>query len=141
MDLNAEVTELVLPDGTIAYTHIGMLRAAKNVKNELDELGILRQALNTFPEYTLVTVGHRFDIHISNLTISLGGGVAAILAHLLKADPYPVRSFEAREAPVKCFAYSPPGCIISRSGKEYFETFCTSIVIGTDVIPSLLLFD
>jgi sn1-specific diacylglycerol lipase len=56
---NAEVTELVLPDGSIAFTHIGMLRAARNVKNELDEHGVLKKALDLFPDYKLVIVGHR----------------------------------------------------------------------------------
>jgi hypothetical protein len=75
---------------------------------------------------------------------SLGGGIAAVLAHLLKSELYPVRAFESearQAAPVKCFAYSPPGCIISAHGKEYFETFCTSIVVGLDVIPRMYFFN
>lgn len=63
-----------------------------------------------------------------------------MLAHLFKSDPYTVRVFESVErkvAPVICYAYSPPGCIISANGKAYFETFCTSIVVGNDVVTRM----
>lgn len=69
---------------------------------------------------------------------SLGGGISTILAHLIKSDLQFNRYPRIRvPVAVQCFAYSPPGCVISREGKAYFKEFCTSIVVGMDLIPRL----
>ncbi|KAF0309047.1 Sn1-specific diacylglycerol lipase alpha [Amphibalanus amphitrite] len=66
--------------------------------------------------YRLVLVGH-----------SLGAGTAAILAILLR-DQYPE---------LRCFAYSPPGGLLSMPAVEYTKEFITSVVVGKDVVPRI----
>ncbi len=36
---------------------------------------------------------------------------------------------------VYCYAYSPPGCMVSVEGIGIFEEFCTSVVLADDFIP------
>ncbi|KAJ3032431.1 hypothetical protein HDV00_007539 [Rhizophlyctis rosea] len=91
-----------LPDGVPAFTHAGMLRTAKNIKNDLERRGILRDLV--------------------------GAGVATLLAYLLRTTSHPNTIV---------YAYSPPGCMITAEALPYFETFCTSIVLGSDLVPRL----
>ncbi|XP_068422228.1 diacylglycerol lipase-beta isoform X2 [Eschrichtius robustus] len=67
-------------------------------------------------EYRLVIVGH-----------SLGAGAAALLTIMLRT-PYPQ---------VRCYAFSPPRGLLSKSLCEYSKTFIVSLVLGKDVIPRL----
>ncbi|XP_036682787.1 diacylglycerol lipase-beta isoform X2 [Balaenoptera musculus] len=67
-------------------------------------------------EYRLVIVGH-----------SLGAGAAALLTIMLR-NPYPQ---------VRCYAFSPPRGLLSKSLCEYSKTFIVSLVLGKDVIPRL----
>ncbi|XP_007186804.2 diacylglycerol lipase-beta isoform X2 [Balaenoptera acutorostrata] len=69
-------------------------------------------------EYRLVIVGH-----------SLGAGAAALLTIMLR-NPYPQ---------VRCYAFSPPRGLLSKSLCEYSKTFIVSLVLGKDVIPRLSL--
>lgn len=64
----------------------------------------------------LVIVGH-----------SLGAGVAALLALMLK--PY----FPG----LQCYAFSPPGALVSRRLARAMESFVTSVFVGKDVICRL----
>ncbi|UYV66257.1 PARVA [Cordylochernes scorpioides] len=66
--------------------------------------------------YGLVLVGH-----------SLGAGAAAILAIFLRPD-YPS---------LVCYAYSPPGGLLSLNAAEYTKSFITSVVLGKDVVPRI----
>jgi len=77
----------------------------------------------TDPEYEgydIVVTGH-----------SLGAGTATILAFLLR-DKYP-------ETKVTCYAYSPPGGLLSLAASKESEKFAVSVVVGDDVIPRLSL--
>lgn len=67
-------------------------------------------------EFGLTLVGH-----------SLGAGTAAILAILLRQE-YPDLS---------CFAYAPPGGLLSMPAQEYTKEFITSVVVGKDVVPRI----
>lgn len=67
-------------------------------------------------EFGLVLVGH-----------SLGAGTAAILAILLKQD-YP---------DLVCFAFAPPGGLLSMPAQQYTQEFITSVVVGKDVVPRI----
>jgi len=109
--------------------HQGMVNAARYVYRRLHGLetgrvarvsrrDMLGMALATpdYAGYRLVVTGH-----------SLGAGTAAILAFLLRAR-YPGTS-------VTCYAYSPPGGLLSRKAALESEKFTVSIVVGDDVIP------
>lgn len=41
------------------------------------------------------------------------------------------------EREVRCFAYSPPGCIIDENGLAATKNNVFSIVLGDDIIPRL----
>lgn len=103
VDLNCNLKEIFLADASgilhTAHTHGGMLRSAENIKSELESLDILKNAMQKFPEYQIRSVGH-----------SLGAGVAALLAHLLRQQGLSAT----------CFAYGPPGCISTSESKTYF---------------------
>lgn len=82
---------------------------------------ILKRAFNHCPErgtqhYNLVLVGH-----------SLGAGTVAILAILLKEE-YP---------DLICFAFAPPGGLLSAPALEYTKDFIISVILGKDVVPRL----
>ncbi|XP_045849967.1 diacylglycerol lipase-beta isoform X2 [Meles meles] len=74
------------------------------------------QDCSAHKEYRLVVVGH-----------SLGAGAAALLALMLRSS-YPQ---------VRCYAFSPPRGLLSKSLYEYSKTFIVSLVLGKDVIPRL----
>ncbi|XP_049760285.1 diacylglycerol lipase-beta [Elephas maximus indicus] len=108
IDLGCEVQDCV--------AHKGISQAARYVYRRLINDGILSQAFSIAPEYRLVLVGH-----------SLGAGAAALLALMLKSA-YPH---------VRCYAFSPPRGLLSKSLYEYSKSFIVSLVLGKDVIPRL----
>lgn len=67
--------------------------------------------------YTIVLVGH-----------SLGAGVCSILSILLKQSKFP---------DLVCYAYAPPGGLLSYELVEYSKSFITSVVLGKDIVPRL----
>lgn len=96
--------------------HMGMAQAALYVLNEINENHLLEKASVEFPDFPLVITGH-----------SLGAGTAAILAFILKLK-YPS---------VKCFAFGPPGGLLSHEASIMSSQFITSVVAGDDLIPRL----
>ncbi|XP_007186805.2 diacylglycerol lipase-beta isoform X3 [Balaenoptera acutorostrata] len=110
LDLECEVQD--------CWAHKGICQAARYVYRRLINDGILSQAFSIAPEYRLVIVGH-----------SLGAGAAALLTIMLR-NPYPQ---------VRCYAFSPPRGLLSKSLCEYSKTFIVSLVLGKDVIPRLSL--
>ncbi|XP_058892403.1 diacylglycerol lipase-beta isoform X5 [Kogia breviceps] len=108
LDLECEVQD--------CWAHKGISQAARYVYRRLINDGILSQAFSIAPEYRLVVVGH-----------SLGAGAAALLSIMLRT-PYPR---------VRCYAFSPPRGLLSKSLYEYSKTFIVSLVLGKDVIPRL----
>uniref|UniRef100_A0A8C4JTZ9 sn-1-specific diacylglycerol lipase n=1 Tax=Dromaius novaehollandiae TaxID=8790 RepID=A0A8C4JTZ9_DRONO len=67
-------------------------------------------------EYKLVIVGH-----------SLGGGTASILAVMLR-NSFPT---------LKCYAFSPPGGLLSKSLADYTKHFIVSVIVGKDLVARL----
>ena len=60
---------------------------------------------------------------------SLGAGTAALVAIMLKPHwPH-----------LKCFAFSPPGGLLSEDAARFSETFCMSVIIGRDIVPRMSL--
>ncbi|XP_024432619.2 diacylglycerol lipase-beta [Desmodus rotundus] len=116
-DLSAESETLDLEyDVQDSLAHKGISQAARYVYRRLVSDGILSQAFSVAPEYRLVVVGH-----------SLGAGAAALLAFMLRSS-YPH---------VRCYAFSPPRGLLSKSLHEYSKDFTVSLVLGKDVIPRL----
>ncbi|XP_062516675.1 diacylglycerol lipase-alpha-like [Corticium candelabrum] len=110
------------------HAHGGIYKAASFVKRRLDEgdTSPLQKAfehakrVDPHVEYNVVITGH-----------SLGAGTASILALLYV--------LENRYPDLVCFAYSPPGGLLSIPAVELTKKFTTSIVLGKDMIPRLSL--
>merc|ERR1719232_2522378 len=94
----------------------------RSSRDSLRQRDILQCCL-TDPEY------EGFDIVVTGH--SLGAGTATILAFLLR-DRYP-------DIRVTCYAYSPPGGLLSLAAARESEKFTVSVVVGDDVIPRLSL--
>jgi sn1-specific diacylglycerol lipase len=118
-------------DGRGEFAHQGFLHAAESLYREINRLGVLdmlfdpntsvqivERELNTcekgaYSDYGLVVCGH-----------SLGAGTAVLLATMLKPK-YPR---------LRCFAFSPPGCIVSHGIARSCSSYVTSITLGFDII-------
>eukprot|EP00756_Hemistasia_phaeocysticola_P061127 Hpha_TRINITY_DN4624_c0_g1::TRINITY_DN4624_c0_g1_i1::g.97154::m.97154/K13806/DAGL; sn1-specific diacylglycerol lipase len=118
-DVRAEVEDLSEYTSEVSGSaHKGMLKVALNVKEDIEQTGAMKRALDAYEGYGLVFTGH-----------SLGAGGAVVLAVLYHAQ-YPH---------VKCFAYSPPGATVSEEVGKWCRSFVTSLVFGKDIVPRLSL--
>ncbi|KAJ7401392.1 Sn1-specific diacylglycerol lipase beta [Pitangus sulphuratus] len=116
-DLSADCEDLTLEDVLEnGFVHKGITQAATYIYRKLINDGILNQAFTIAPEYKLVIVGH-----------SLGGGTAAILAIMLR-NSFPT---------LKCYAFSPPGGLLSKSLADYTKHFIISVIVGKDLVARL----
>ncbi|XP_066496611.1 diacylglycerol lipase-beta isoform X2 [Tiliqua scincoides] len=116
-DLSADCETLTLEDVLEnGLVHKGITQAANYIYRRLVNDGILNQAFTIAPEYKLVVVGH-----------SLGGGTASILAIMLR-NAFPT---------LRCYAFSPPGGLLSKSLADYTKQFIVSVILGKDVVPRL----
>ncbi|XP_063790533.1 diacylglycerol lipase-beta isoform X1 [Pseudophryne corroboree] len=100
------------------YSHKGITQTANYIYRRLINDGILNQAFTIAPEYKLVIVGH-----------SLGAGAASVLAIQLR-NSFPT---------LKCYAFSPPGGLLSKALADYSKSFIVSIIVGKDLVPRLSL--
>lgn len=64
---------------------------------------------------------------------SEGHGASPSASHILPAIEYAV----LYDADLKCWAFSPPGGLVSRSLVSWMEEWCTSIVVGKDAVPRM----
>ncbi|OXB81788.1 UNVERIFIED_CONTAM: hypothetical protein H355_014985 [Colinus virginianus] len=116
-DLSADCEDLTLEDVLEnGFVHKGITQAANYIYQKLINDGILNQAFTIAPEYKLVIVGH-----------SLGGGTASVLAIMLK-NSFPT---------LKCYAFSPPGGLLSKTLADYSKRFIVSIILGKDLVARL----
>ncbi|XP_030631145.1 sn1-specific diacylglycerol lipase beta isoform X1 [Chanos chanos] len=116
-DLSADCENLSIEGVSGAcYAHKGISQAASYIYKKLVNDGILSQAFNIAPEYKLVITGH-----------SLGAGTASLLAVLLRSM-YPT---------LQCYAFSPPGGLMSKALADYSKQFVISVVLGKDLVPRL----
>jgi len=105
--------DTTLDDGEVRV-HRGMLNGARYVYNTIKANKVLDDLFLLNPGYNLVVTGH-----------SLGAGVASLLTLLLKQQ-YP---------DVRCYAFSPPGCVISKHGLQEMENHVLSVIVGDDLVP------
>lgn len=96
--------------------HRGILNCARYVHGCLTSQHVIEDMQVLYPDFDLVITGH-----------SLGAGVAAVVAMLLKPK-FPR---------VRCFAFSPPGCVVSENALPATEQFVCSVVMGDDLVPRL----
>uniref|UniRef100_A0AAQ6AAQ0 Diacylglycerol lipase-beta n=1 Tax=Amphiprion ocellaris TaxID=80972 RepID=A0AAQ6AAQ0_AMPOC len=116
-DLSAECENLPIEGVSGAcYAHKGICQAASYIYKKLVNDGILNQAFSIAPEYKLVITGH-----------SLGAGAASVLAILLR-NSFPT---------LQCYAFSPPGGLLSKALADYSKDFVISVVLGKDLVPRL----
>ncbi|XP_059484399.1 diacylglycerol lipase-alpha-like [Neocloeon triangulifer] len=119
-DLNADAAPLPLhPPRDDWLAHKGMVQAAVYVRDKIKEEGILARAFDPSKGtdgFDLVVVGH-----------SLGAGTAALVAILLREE-YP---------DLRCYAYSPPGGLLSLTAAQYSKEFTISVVVGKDLVPRI----
>eukprot|EP00241_Pyramimonas_parkeae_P018653 CAMPEP_0114311160 /NCGR_PEP_ID=MMETSP0059-20121206/19664_1 /TAXON_ID=36894 /ORGANISM="Pyramimonas parkeae, Strain CCMP726" /LENGTH=404 /DNA_ID=CAMNT_0001435291 /DNA_START=303 /DNA_END=1514 /DNA_ORIENTATION=- len=99
------------------FVHCGMLRAAKLLLAELREEMV--RVLERHPSLALVVVGH-----------SMGGGVGAILALLLRQDVCPAL------CAATCVAFGPPSCV-SQGIARGCRDFVVGVACSLDIIPCL----
>jgi sn1-specific diacylglycerol lipase len=115
MMVNTDVVS-VITDVNEAKAHSGILRAATYVANILSQKNVLQMAFDKAPGYQLVITGH-----------SLGAGTAGLLAVLLRPQ----------YSNLMCFAFSPPGWLVSLSLSQHMKQFVCSVVLGKDLVPRL----
>ncbi|CAI5445450.1 unnamed protein product [Caenorhabditis angaria] len=96
--------------------HRGMLRSARFIFETLEKQNILKNTFVVNPSYQLVVCGH-----------SLGAGVGSLLTMLLKQE-YPT---------IRCYAFAPPGCVISEFGQDEMEKYVMSVVAGDDIVSRM----
>ncbi|ESO88978.1 hypothetical protein LOTGIDRAFT_106374 [Lottia gigantea] len=116
-DLSAVGVNIAIQGVDNCYVHCGIFKCAKYIQQQLLELQLLEKAFNAFPDADgLVITGH-----------SLGAGAAAILAMLLR-QTYPE---------LRCYAFSPPGGLLSPTASKHARDYICSVIVGKDVIPRL----
>ncbi|XP_055874911.1 diacylglycerol lipase-beta-like isoform X2 [Biomphalaria glabrata] len=116
-DLSAKGADLDIPGVRDSYCHAAMLDCANYIKSQLESLNLLETAFSKLHDGAgLVITGH-----------SLGAGVAAILAVLLRPK-YPH---------LMCFSFSPPGGLMSTNASKFTQDFVCSVVVGKDLVPRL----
>ena len=107
--------------GRVMFVHSGMLKAARNVVKEILKDKLLSEHLldpkSPYASYGIVVCGH-----------SLGAGVAAFVAYLLRREGF---------INTLCYAYEPSGSLLCEEAVPLFEEFCISVVTGDDIVSRL----
>jgi len=99
------------------YCHGGVIATARNVYRDLQRHASLDYLLGTkYPHYRLRLAGH-----------SLGAACSTLLGLMLK-HIYP---------DLLCFNYSPPGGTLTWDLAIHCQSWCTSFVMDTEMVPRL----
>jgi len=109
-------------DGNGEFCHGGVLACVRNIYRDLRRHGCLEQLLlgddALYPDYTLRLVGH-----------SLGAATCTVLSYMLR------KQFPS----LRCVNYSPPGCSLTWKMATACKSWCTTVVLGSDLVPRLSL--
>lgn len=99
------------------YCHSGAVACARNLYADLERHGLVQQLLqHDYPEYHLRLVGH-----------SLGALVCTLLGYMLKS----------RFPSLQVYNFSPPGCAMTWEIATACESWVTSFVLDSDIVPRL----
>lgn len=108
-------------DGKGMFVHRGIADRAEWIRQDIETRGALKSLLNTgglggdaTRGYKICVTGH-----------SLGGGVAVVVAQMLKGF-YP---------DLRCVALSPPGGLMDKEHAKSCESFVLSVVTHNDMVP------
>nr|CAD2145236.1 unnamed protein product [Meloidogyne enterolobii] len=96
--------------------HKGILKSARYIYETLQTNHVIEDAQQRCPNYNIVICGH-----------SLGAGIGSLLALFLKIK-YP---------DIRCYAFAPPGSVVSENGIYVTEKSTLSFVLGDDVVPRM----
>ena len=96
--------------------HRGILKGARYIYETLATNHVLEDLEIQYPNYHIAICGH-----------SLGAGIGSLLALLLKL----------KYSDVRCFAFAPPGSVISENGIADTEKSTLTILVGDDMIPRM----
>jgi hypothetical protein len=105
-------------DASNQYCHAGVVACAENVIQDLQRHGHLEQLFqhNAYPDYQLRLVGH-----------SLGAATCTLLGYMLRPR-YPA---------LRVTNYSPPGCSMTWELATQCESWTTTFVLDSDIVPRL----
>uniref|UniRef100_A0A7R9ZAK0 sn-1-specific diacylglycerol lipase n=1 Tax=Pseudictyota dubia TaxID=2749911 RepID=A0A7R9ZAK0_9STRA len=107
-------------DGTDQFCHRGVITRCRWLYDDLERHGILDELLlgekPRCPNHRLVITGH-----------SLGAGCASVLSLMLR------QRFPA----LQCYAFCPPGGLLTKRLAEVCEDFVISVINDTDIIPRM----
>ena len=109
--------------------HRGIVKSADNLLVFLHQTQLLERALADHPDYSVVTTGH-----------SLGAGIASVLALKLRRQFQKSTAFATPPTPpteVRCYAFSPPGGLLSVEAHKLSRECVMSVVLDIDFIPRL----
>jgi len=106
------------------YCHAGVLACAQNVYNDLRSHQWLERLLipssvprsECYPDYQLRLVGH-----------SLGAGICTLLGYMLRP----------RFPTLRVVGFSPPGCTMTWELATRCESWTTSFILDSDLVPRL----
>ncbi|KAI6707636.1 hypothetical protein NL676_010598 [Syzygium grande] len=101
------------------YVHNGLLKAAGCVFDA--ECDVLKELLESFPEYTLTFAGH-----------SLGAGVVALLTIVAVQNREKLGNFDRKR--IRCYAIAPARCTSLNLAVRYADVI-NSVVLQDDFLP------
>uniref|UniRef100_A0A804MLS1 Calmodulin-binding heat-shock protein n=2 Tax=Zea mays TaxID=4577 RepID=A0A804MLS1_MAIZE len=101
------------------YVHNGLLRAAGWVLDA--ECDLLRELLETYPDYTLTFTGH-----------SLGAGIAAMLTMVVVLNLDKIGNIDRTRT--RCYAMAPARCMSLNLAVRYADVI-NSVVLQDDFLP------
>lgn len=119
----------------VYFVHSGMLHAAMRLRRSIEERALLETAFSRYPHYNLVVTGHSLGAGVSAL---LGWSYAASACNVASPLPSNGESHSALRtamSKVVCYAFSPPGGLVSKTASQHMARFVCSPFFGDDVIP------
>ncbi|KAJ3046076.1 hypothetical protein HDV00_003826 [Rhizophlyctis rosea] len=102
----------------VEWCHSGVFKTVESIMRDIKEYDVFGKwkEMEEYADYGIVVCGH-----------SLGAGVAALLSYYLRVEGHDA----------VCYAYEPPGCLVTTRLARHMDSYVTSIVLGDDVIARL----